>query len=445
MNYLPNQAASHSQKSSTTKSLLNNRKSALLNPIDITAIIVGTGISLGAIFGSIYILTRPCSLGECQAIVRAENQWQQLEKALQQSDTGELIELQPQLRRSRNQIQAIPLWSSYHQQARTWQNKYQQLDSLDLILKTISTNPLAESTNFQSLTLAENQQQQQQWQSAIKTLQTIGSADKFYSFAQTTIGQYQSLLDQIRPIVAKQTQYQQQLETAQKQAQQALAAQNQAQTLAEWEQVEGHWQAALAFLQAIESSAQDLQVESLMASYQKQLERVQQRREIESTTIAKLAQIKEDQQQAQQFQRENQWSQAVIQWQSAIALAQSIPQSSSQYDQVQSWLAEAQAQLAKSTRMQQVQTHLDATCSGEASICQVKITSDKIQVQLTPKYTKKIRETAIAARDTQQYDKQIDLLVHIHSLEDNLATIAHNYQIPIELYSDQGKFIARYQ
>lgn len=438
MNYLPDQAVNQSHKS-----LLNRRKNALLNPIDLTAIIVGTGISLGAIFGSIYILTRPCSFGNCQTLIQAKQQWQQLETALQQSDQKKLIQLQPQLARSRKIIQAVPLWSSYHQSAESWQKQYQQLDSLDLIVETIS-NFDVELSNFQSLSLAENQSLQQQYQQAIESLQTIATTDKFYPFAQSTIGEYQSKLDQIEPIIAQQTQHQQQIQTAQQQAQLALAAQKQAQTLEEWQQVEQNWQAALASLQAIKTSAPDSQVESLKTSYQKQLISAQQRREIESTTIETLAQVKQQQQQAQQLQNQNQWSQAVMQWQTTIALARSIPQNSSQYEGVQSWIVEAQAQLEQSTRMQQAQTHLDATCKGEMNICQVQTKKDKIGIQLTPEYTKKIREMAIAAQEKQQYDKQIDLLVHIDSLEDNLATIAHNYQIPIELYSAQGDFIGSY-
>ncbi|PJF37999.1 MAG: hypothetical protein CUN55_19235, partial [Phototrophicales bacterium] len=135
----------------------------LLNPVDLTAIAVGTTISLGAIFGSIYILTRPCSFGGCQALVKASSRWQELETALQQSDTRALIELQPHLERSQKTIQAIPRWSSYHQTAQAWQNQYQQLDSLNLILNTRSTIP-TESVKNENLTLVENQQYQSAWQ-----------------------------------------------------------------------------------------------------------------------------------------------------------------------------------------------------------------------------------------------------------------------------------------
>ena len=158
-------------------------------------ILTGAGISLTVFLTSLYILTRPCVLGECPEIGAAQKLANSSANTLQAPESGKaILEAQGQLDRAIELLQSIPFWSKYRGEAQNYLQAYQERSAgLEDVVNALQTAAKA-AYQSQNTPLQESQwvEAQQLWKEAIASLKQIPPRSDFYELAQSKIPLYET-------------------------------------------------------------------------------------------------------------------------------------------------------------------------------------------------------------------------------------------------------------
>ncbi len=415
-------------------------------------LVAGTGLSLVVFSSSLYILTRPCVIGQCKAIPEAQELSQRSAITLQKPQSGkEVLEAQQQLKEAIQILESIPLWSRDHAKAqeliKAYQAQAEQVDQMVNALKTAARasyksenppHPPSKWIEIQSL-----------WREAIAQLEQLPTKSNLQPLAQQKIKQYKANLAAINQRLVKERQAQGYLNAAKEAALIAEARQGVSQSLPHWQLVYATWQIALKRLKQIpQGTTAYEEAQQLSALYLPKMASARDRKTQEQFAAKAYNQGLRVAQLAKTSQANNQWSVAFTQWRNALSYVNQVPRGTFYYGKAQSLVApytgalkQAQGQLQLAVKLQQARKDLSQTCFGKGQICNYTIVNGVIKVRLTPTYLKMVRQIATAAQVRGDSKAQAGIVNHIMTLGKALEAISDNARIPVEVYNPDGALI----
>jgi len=422
----------------------------------IPLVVSGVGLSLVVFLGCFYVLTRPCVIGQCKAIVEAQNLRELSTKTLQNPQSGqEVLEAQQQLKDAINLLEAIPPWSKEYTKAKqilkTYHHQNQDLDQMVTALKMAarasykSQNPPHSASKWIEI--------QNLWREAIAQLEQLPKNSKLQPLAQAKIKGYKLNLEQIKQRLVQERKAIQTLQASKDAALIAQARQGVAQEAAHWQLVYSTWQTALNSLQQIpQGTTTYTEAQKLLESYRPKMAAARDRKTQEKIAVnaykkgIRFAQI------AKNFQEDNQWSAAVTNWRNALTHVSQVPSDTFYYSKAQSLvkpyksgLEQAQGKLRSAVKVQQARRDLNQICSGKSQVCRYSINTNTIKVRLALSYVQKIKQTAMSADAKGDYKTRASLVDHISKLQEALETVSDNARIRLEIYSPDGVMISSHR
>lgn len=415
-------------------------------------VVAGAGLSLLVFFSTLYVLTRPCVMGECAVLPEAEQLSQKSTKTLQNPESGKaVLEAQEQLQEAIQLVAAIPPWSRYHSQAQQKLQIYQSHSETvaDMVeaLKTAaragyeSQNPPHPESKWREV--------QNLWRDAIAKLEQLPTDSNLQPLAKAKIKAYKTNLEEINQRLLKERKAQEHIKAAQEAARMAQARQGIAQSLSDWQLVYATWQASMQRLKQIPQGTTPYEeAQELLALYLPKLANARDRKTSEQIAAnaynqgVRLAQLATD------SQTDKQWSAALIHWRNALTYVNQVPKDTYYYTKSQSLvepyrgaLKQAQNQLQLAVKMQQARRDLNQTCFGKPSICSYTIDNKMIKVQLTPAYVQMVQQRALSARSQGDSQAHAGIVNHILTLGEALEVISDNAKLRVEVYTPEGVMI----
>ena len=423
------------------------------------AVLAATGIvSLAAIIlaGGYYLLSRPCAIGECPALANAKQLSDNSIRTLKTSKVANSPEeAQKQVKGAIALLEPIPAWSIHRGEAQTALEKYRQQSQN--VNSAIDGARLAESaarkTGNPPYSVANWQEAQALWQSAIAQLGEIPRDSPVYPYAQKKFKEYRKNLATGNKELGTEKQAEETLLEAKNKAQIAEAREAVAQTAESWIQVQIGWEQALEILSEIPSNTKSYQQGKLLVPrYETKLSQARERKNVEgiaenaytkAVTLAAEARI---------FEGKNGWFKASENWRRALGYAEQVPTATSYsqkakplIDSYTNSLREAEVRLQEERRLQKARTDLDKTCKGKPKVCDYTVSKGLIAVQVTPDYVQKLQQTFIQANNNNSVKTRQAVQKHVETLQKALEAIGDNAKIPMQVYDGDGKRIASHE
>lgn len=414
--------------------------------------VAGTGLSLFIFLTSLFLLTRPCVVGQCQAIADAQDLNQTSLRRLQKPQSGkEVLEAQEQLMEAIRILQSIPFWSSYYGKAQDQLKVYQvQAERVEEMVTALQTaaraahksenppHPTARWVEIQGL-----------WREAIARLEELPTNSNLQPLAQQKIKEYKQNLAASNQRLVKERNSQQRLQEAKDAALIAEARQGVAQSLENWQLVYATWQIAMKRLKQIpQGTTAYEQAQQLSSLYLPKMSSVQDKKTQEQFAVNAYNQGLQLAQLAKNAQLDNQWSLAVVHWRNALTNMNQVPKDSFYYSKAQSRvqsysnaLKQAKVKLQLAVRVQQTRSDLKQTCMGKVQVCNFGIINNIIKVRLTPAYTNLVKQTANSAQVRGDSNAQSGIVNHILTLGEALEAISDNARMRLEVYDADGTLI----
>ncbi len=436
------------------KSLLKTlpeRTSKLRQPSSFLGLL-GMGILL---LGSLYALTRPCVVGNCEVIPQARKQAENALTFLATATSQKaLFTGSEELTHSVALLQSIPRWSRYHTEARVLQATYQQsLNQLSAIVEAVEIAKQATSLAQNSRRNATQWQELQQlWQKALHKLSIVPLGSPLYPLASVKRREFQQKSVSVAQQIVAEQQAISRLKAAENTAKIATMRENMANSFADWQRVYATWKTAIASLQEITPGTSAYQPSrQLLATYLPQLAQAGKRKQKEEFAANIYQKAIAQAKLAEKSELSQQWSQAVIYWRNALNSIQQVPNSTFQSTQAQPLLStyhvalnRAQTQLKTALTRQKLQKELDALCSQPSQVCDYQIGDRIIQIKLTPSYLQQVWNTALQAKVYGNVQIQIELLNHLSRFEQSLQSLAKRTGKAIKVYGTNGSLMAVY-
>lgn len=406
------------------------------------------GIILGG--GGGYLLTRPCVMSQCQEIVTAEqvrtNSRQLLNRAKSEKD---LLAVQQQLDSASSSLMKIPSWSPRYREGEELKASLsQQSATINHVVGALqAASVAAQKTQTPSSSVAELQARQNLWRKAIAPLEAINSQSDLYNFVQPKLLSYRAKLININQQLLTEGKWLKKLNSAQAVANTASQQETTAKSLQEWQKVQSTWQVAINALNIIpRTSSAYPQAQELLAEYKPKLATARDRATLEQLAAKTYQQAVGTAYQAKAAEQNNQWTVAVVRWRQALDAAKQIPRNSSYYNQAQSLiepysssLKQVQEKLQITSSVQKTLVDLKKTCTNQIRICTFTVEGRGIIVQLTPEYDR-VRETSLVAPDAPKNPNEpISINNHWQNLQEALAVISDNANLPLLVFNSQGK------
>lgn len=428
-----------------------SRRSRASLPFLVAALSAGT-LALVALG---FALTRPCVLGRCDRLTRAEAEARATANALTDNpSTATFIEASQTIDRVQDQLAPIPPWSLAHGEARDLlarlDRREQQLDvvrdplSLGLQAAQMSQNP--------PHSLQDWRQMERLWEAAIAQLDAIDPENFAYSFARAKRREYRDNLEAVQQRAILERRGDEQLEAAQLAAEVARSRQNNARDLETWQQVYASWRTAVRALMRVptRTTAYDT-ARQLFQAYRPQLDSAQQRQSQEQIAANLYDRALEVADEAKTAQDRAQWNVATTQWQQALGYAQQIPDDTAYAERsaplVRAYtnaLVQAIAQQELAETVSRANRDLERLCNGSPKICQYQVTGDRILVQLLPDYVNRVRELDREAARQNNTTAQSQLDRHVSRLIDGLELVSLNSGIPMRVLNPDGDAVGNF-
>ncbi len=437
---------SPSQKSSlatypsplTTLIETKRRRRSLVKPLLLT----GSGIAVAVGLGLAgYALTRPCVIGSCAAFETAQSLSQQSVQMLEMGQSEDTAQrATQQLTEAGRLVAEIPPWSGQYGNAQTLKHQ------LDQVLKAEATATAAsQKAQVTAQTVTDWQAAQSLWQEAIAQLQAVPSDSPLHAFAQKRLGGYQANLAFVERRIATEQGAQKRLMTARKTVELAIARQNVAQTLQDWQQAQATWQVVVNSLTQIPNGTMaHSEAQQLLATYKPKLTETRDRATKEQLAQKLYTQATNLEKQARAFQQRNQWSQATAVWQNAVNVAKQIPDGTSISGDAQTRAATYAGFLHQAQKVVRVRSDLDNVCLGADRICNYTITNELIQVKFVPAYERKVRTLGGLSQFSGDYDTMYQINIHLATLGRALQTISNNAGTPIQVYNSDNQLLGSF-
>lgn len=417
-------------------------------------LILGAGVGLFTLATGMYALTRPCVVGGCSAIATAQQLSQTSAQTLQQAKSGQDIKTaQQQLQDAIATLKPIPAWSSHHSQATSLSQSYQQQEAAIAQVVTAQNQAFTAAKKSQNPPhpLPDWVEVQGLWRNAIAQLESVPRDSTAYTYAQKKRQEYQVNLVAANKRLQVERAANTKLDRAKTTAKMAAAREGIAQSVESWQLAYATWQTSINQLRLIPKGTMAHEdAQQLIAAYQPRLIAARDRSTQEQIAANAYNQAIAFAEDAQSFEQQNQWTQAVANWRNALTYAKQVPTNTLYYQDAQplvskynTALTDAENQLRLADIVEGARADLRRTCAGSPRICDFSVTIDLIKVNLNPDYVRTLVRTAITAEANGDISTQVDVREHLSTLEAALKAISQNSHIPIELYDENGSLMGR--
>ncbi|MBI4781946.1 MAG: hypothetical protein HY785_11605 [Oscillatoriophycideae cyanobacterium NC_groundwater_1537_Pr4_S-0.65um_50_18] len=438
----------------------------------LSTLMLGGAVGLFGLVTGAYVLSRPCVLGSvCEPIQKAQQLDQQATQTIATTDSAlAVVEAYDQLTEANYLLGTIPSWSGQHQAAQalqaTYENKSKMLGQVVKALK--QGNAAAQKSQNPPHPLPKWRQIQWDWREAIALLEKVPPDSPVLSLAQKKLAEYKVNLDTTDRRVLVEQGAQDKVTTARKTAEVAENRANLATTPESWQQVYLTWEAAINLLQQVpQGTMAHAEAAQFISLYQSKMAEADNRRNQEQASTGSYQEAVKLAEQARNWERQNQWTQAVAAWRSAFTNIQQISQGTTYYSQAQPLVSEYQAALTqaetnldRTSAMQRVKPDLDRAClgtelganleanlksqAGMSKVCTYTLSPTAIRIQVTPQYDQAVENVITRAQTQGDARARAEVTTQVNELLRNLADIGKTAQVPIELYSSNGSMFANY-
>ncbi|MBE9222293.1 hypothetical protein IQ215_06245 [Cyanobacterium stanieri LEGE 03274] len=441
-----------SDKNITFESDNDNQKYKSKNfSVGIISLIIGILFTISGALA--YYFTRPCVLGECTLIPQSqENVEDYLSIINPEMDSTDLTELQLNLIAINLQLNNIPSWSDYHEQAQNLITENQiTIDDLDKILEALTLVENAQSMSNQlPLSTDEWQRIESFWLEAIALIQSVEN-QFLQPWIDNKIAEYNNILSSLENSIEQEKKANQLLSEAQQLAQENDQLKNETSSLTQLKNIENNWLEAIDKIREIPplTSAQT-DKENLLEKYNQNLSQI--RATIRQEEIAEnlYGQIQNKIIQAENAEKNNQWTNAVNHWQEVNNLITQFPDGTFKQQPlerirqtVNQKLPQAQEELKQAINRQNAREELARICQGSSKICDYQVENNLIKVTLTTDYLMNIARITQQSANTNNSETEI-LINHINQVEQNYRYLSFKYKMPLEVYNPQQKLIVKY-
>lgn len=403
-------------------------------------LIAGSGMAAALLLGlGGYALTRPCAISSCSALENAQTLTQQATQTLKTGQPEDAVpQAMQQLVTARRLVVEIPSWSPQHGQAQMFQ---QQLDQV------LAAETKAQAASQKGQGAAQStpdwQATQGEWRGAIAQLEAVPPTSPLHGFAQERLTAYRANVAFAGQRIATEQDAKRRLETAKKTSELAIARQNVAQKLPEWQQAQATWQVAVNSLQQVPTgTTAHAEAQSLLQNYQASLTKTRDRVTQEQVASNILSQAQKFEQQAKRSQQISQWSQAAASWQQALNATKQIPPNISVSATAQTLAASYSSSLQQAQTVMKIRGDLERVCLASERICNYTITNEVIQIKFVPTYERKVRTLGGMSQYAGDTDTLNKLNVHLASLVNALQTVSNNVGMPIQVYNSDNQLLA---
>ncbi|BAZ07295.1 hypothetical protein [Calothrix sp. NIES-3974] len=397
--------------------------------------------------GATYVLTRPCVLGECQALQAARKLDLDLKQLGENANNErDLKQLQTRIEETKINLKAIPRWSSRSAEVASLTAKLSTESQAvtHMIMGWEKGVTAIQQTRSFTDNINDLYTRQQLWRNAIAPLEAIRPHSAFYQIAQTRLSLYRNGLQSVNVQLLAQGRWQQRLNAAKAIATTASQRDTTAKTLREFQQAQNTWQTVINALQNIpQTSPVYLQAQQLLKVYQPKLIAAQTRVRNEQNSGLLYNQARNTAQQAQTAMQNSQWQQAVSLWQQALNLARQVAPGTSHYSQAQplvdlytSALEQARTQIINPDEIEIARRDLEKTCQGTTRICNFSLANRAITVRMTPDYEKTLEASL---QPVAGKTENVTLVTnHLQTLQTALEAISDNADLPLFVFDAQG-------
>lgn len=428
---------------------------SLLSDIPTPLLIVGGGVALATLFTSIYMLTRPCVIGQCQSLETAHKLNKVADHLTRQADSQiDLLSVQQQLVEANNYLKEVPRWSFRYREAKhlaqNLSNQWAMLNQMSQALEQASSAWQGQNPPH---TIQEWQVTRSYWQQAIATLTNIPANSALFGLAQQKISQYQARLQFVNQYLNLEQEASKKLLLAKNTSFLAQTRKDTAMSLQTWQKVKATWDTAINTLAAIpKTTTAYREAQQLQAKYRTELAAASDRVTKEQMAVTAYSKAISKANLAQRDEQQNQISKAVSNWNQALNFGKQVPNGTQYYRQVQPLIAsyslaiqQAEEKLKVANVLQTARINLNRTCKGSIQVCKYAANSQLILVQLSSSYQKAIEGKYASANFQHDSNTQADVVVNYSTLKQALETISGNANIPLQVYESDGSPLYSYK
>lgn len=415
---------------------------------------VVAGVGLGLVFfcSTLYILSRPCVIGQCRSIAAAQKLNQKSLKTLAKPESGKaVLEAQAELENAIALLSPIPSWSSHYTQSQDLLKTYQAQS--ETVEEAVNALKIAARAGYNSQNPPHSESEWigivSLWREAIAQLEQVPRDSKLQPLAKQKIKAYKANLAQTERRLLAERQAKATLVSVKQAAQMAAVRQGIAQSLSDWQLVYATWQTATLRIKEIPQGTTSYnEAQQLLSLYLPHITNARNRKTEEQFSVnaytrgVRLAQLATD------AQADNQWSVALVHWRNALTYVRQVPRDTYYYGKAQALvkpyqvaLKQAQSQLFFAVKVQQARKDLAQTCGGKPPICTFAITNKVIKIRLAPAYVQTMQKKAFEAQSKGDIRTHSSIVNHISLLEKALQVISNNAGIRVEIYSPEGLLI----
>jgi hypothetical protein len=403
-----------------------------------------------------YALTRPCVVGSCDRIDKAEEFYGLAEATLLTSPSGDdILAAETDLQSAIEILAPIPTWSGYYETAQTNLQRYRRSSTA---LKAITQS---QSLAAQAANLSQNPPHPVErwvnvhllWQQAIDRLDTVPAENPAFDYAQKKRSEYRANHSAIGRRIVAEEEAEANFNTAIQTGQLARQRMETANSLAGWQLATKEWQAAIKGLSLIpQGTMVYAEAQAQLQDYQQSLLRSTNRAHLEEASAHNYNQAVQAARAAAAYEAKNQWTLAVTHWQRAVASAQQIPadtllsgEGAQLLETYQPALTNAQNRLRTTVALQGLTATLGEMCAYDASPCTVREDPSQVQVVLTSQYAEPLRQAITPPATDGTFAFTNELSPNVQRLLDQIITFSHQADRQVAIYDSRGGFVARYR
>jgi hypothetical protein len=350
-----------------------------------------------------YALSRPCVVGGCDRLDKAEDFYADAQLQLSANpDADALKTAQSDLQAATELLTPIPKWSSYYATSQATLQQVQE-DMTDLNALT-----QAKATALQAANLSQNPPHsvdhwvdvQMLWQQSIDLLETVTPGSPAGDYAQQKLEEYRSNHKAIGRRVVAEEEAEANFSTAIQTAQLAQQRMDTAESLAGWQLAAKEWQAAIKGLTLIpQGTSAYSEAQDYLQDYRQNLAQVSAQANLEQSSTRFYQQAVQAAREAKAYEARNQWTLAVTEWSRAVSSASQISPESTLGSEAavlleayQPALTNAQSRLRTAVALQQLTQTVGSVCGGTGTPCQVNEDPSQIQITLSSQYAEPLRQ-----------------------------------------------------
>ncbi|MEM8612155.1 MAG: hypothetical protein AAGF93_09075 [Cyanobacteria bacterium P01_H01_bin.105] len=417
--------------------------------------LIAAGIGVVAVFGTLgYGLSRPCVIGGCDRIQRAQALGDAALIALQDQPTPQtVLDMSEQLNTAVNTLKPIPPWSQYRGEAQDLLADYQQEADLLNAVAAAQENALIAANESQNPPhpIAQWESIAERWRGTIAQLEEIPTGTPIHAaFVAPKLQEYRNNLSTIEGRVSAEQNAEENLNQAQLTASLAKDQAEIANTLSAWKTALESWDTSVKQIKQIpQGTMAHGEARKLLPKYETDLAKVRTRYQQEQAADQFYNEAVRHAATSRQYESEEQWTLAMLSWRDAITQIKAVPADTSRSADSQKLLkvyepalSNAQENLRLALRFEKAKENFARIC--KPTFCQFGMKGGTVQLSLAQNYDALADFSIADPTNRTSVPASAQMIVDVNELLQEVINIGKRTQLPIELYGADGGFIARF-